>query len=314
MRLLFQIATGQDFIFKAEALEREMIACGYFGTFLVTPYMIVFYITSVYIFVNLFIAMLLENFELNFDPDALDVKQSDLEAFKAAWAVHAPTPQATRIPIQSCKGLVGSLKGVLAETMLDKLWWNKLLIRLDWNIEDPLTEHNTVGFHQLLVALTLGHFSIEALPLEEKVQAASELKTREQATAQRLICSVAVARARIKHPERFVPAGMEQYASQNPAEFAQKFRLSAVFARDLMIMQICKVSKTGGVTLDDSLGELVSMQEGSNIRKKQHLLDTNIAARNTTKRRLRSNQHKSSDAAPTSIKVTNPMAEIIDDD
>ena len=322
MRVLFQIATGQDFVWKAEELQVKMEAAGYFGQELVMPYMVVYYITSVFIFLNLFVAVLLENFELNFDPDALDVKPADLDFFKEAWERHAPTPQATHISINDVRDLVKDLHGVLGEiVMTDKLWWNHLLVKLDWDIAEPLTPDNTAGFHQLLLALALMHVSLDALPLDERVKAAAEFKQQQEVTAVRMIRACAAAYLRIKHPERYIPEDLKQAHRRDKRGLEKKFKCAACFARDIMIMQIASVSKIKSMDKDSELDALVELQMNQKKHLNAKLLSTDIEPedkQSSKQSRRLQHHHPSKDLGRAGKKepmfVANPMLEQFPED
>ena len=82
MRFLFQISTGQDFMNAAYELENAgaRYAFYYFGSFVVI---------SIWMFSNLFVAVLLENFEINFTTENLELHDDDVAAFKEEWVKYA---------------------------------------------------------------------------------------------------------------------------------------------------------------------------------------------------------------------------------
>ena len=79
MMYLFQISTGQDFksiMFDIRAQDGLFVAA----------FFISFYTVSIYVFINLFIAVLLEAFEREFDDSiTLDIAPEDLVEFKSQW-------------------------------------------------------------------------------------------------------------------------------------------------------------------------------------------------------------------------------------
>eukprot|EP01047_Picozoa_sp_COSAG01_P045172 COSAG01_NODE_4141_length_5297_cov_78.284973_1_plen_758_part_00 len=180
MRVLFQIATGQDWVSKVQELEEKMTAANYSGVPLVVPFMVAYYISSVFVFVNLFIAVLLENFELTFDPDALDIKTVDLNKFRQAWdEMLPPGPQSTGMPIKKIKRMVEVADlGVLSDVMDDAQWWPHLLVNLGWDTAHQPSDTDVVGFRKVLLSLALMYVSIDALPLEERIAQAQQLKMR----------------------------------------------------------------------------------------------------------------------------------------
>jgi len=73
---LFQVSTGQDF-------KSIMYDIRLQGDMFTTHFFISFYILSIFVFLNLFVAILLEAFEREFDDSiTLDLQAADLIAFK----------------------------------------------------------------------------------------------------------------------------------------------------------------------------------------------------------------------------------------
>ena len=265
VRVLFQIATGQDWVSKAEEIEQKMEAAGYVGSALVIPYMVVFYISSVFIFINLFVAVLLENFELNFDPDALEVKSADLAKFKTAWEAIIP-PGEMFIPIKKVKRLVETSDlGVLSQVLDDRQWWPHLLANIGWDSAKEPSDADVVGFRKLLLALALMFVSIDALPLEQRITEAQQLKTRAERTASRLIHAIIVAKLHMKHPEKYCKPELRAANADTPdAEFYRKYRHVVAFCRNMMIVQIVAINKISAEHVknnDQHLTELMALQE-----------------------------------------------------
>jgi len=79
MMYLFQISTGQDFksiMFDIRAQDGQFVA----------PFFVSFYTVSIYVFINLFVAVLLEAFEREFDDSiTLDIAAEDMVEFKNQW-------------------------------------------------------------------------------------------------------------------------------------------------------------------------------------------------------------------------------------
>lgn len=265
VRVLFQITTGQDWVSQAKELEQKMVAADYMGTSLVMPFMVVFYISSVFIFVNLFIAVLLEKFELNFDPDALEVKTEDLDKFKRAWEEFMP-PGQMQMPIKSVKRMIEkSDLGVLSQVIDDSQWWPHLLTNIGWDTESEPTAEDVVGFRKLLLALALMYVSVDALPLEERISQAQQLKTQEKRTAARLIHACVVARLHLKRPHQYCDPGLRAANANNP-DFWEAYKRAVVLFRNVMVVQIVGVNKISMEHMrsnDKHLLELLAMQSES---------------------------------------------------
>eukprot|EP01051_Picozoa_sp_SAG22_P011938 SAG22_NODE_1195_length_5200_cov_2.280533_1_plen_1405_part_01 len=92
MMVLFQVATGQDFL--GYMIELESYECRF-----LTFYFVSYYILAVHLLLNIFMGALLENFEMTFDSDALEIKQVDIENFKDTWEKSIPSGSSGRMPI-----------------------------------------------------------------------------------------------------------------------------------------------------------------------------------------------------------------------
>ena len=163
MMYLFQISTGQDFksiMFDIRAQDGQFVAF----------YFISFYTVSIYVFINLFTAVLLEAFEREFDDSIiLDIKREDLIAFKSEWdgicqkllddgtverggmtcyGFGPPAPK-NSVPIKCLRAFISELptdsevgkarelgRGKTLDSIrnpakiIDGVWWNRLLHEL----------------------------------------------------------------------------------------------------------------------------------------------------------------------------------------
>ena len=160
MMYLFQISTGQDFksiMFDIRAQDGQFVAA----------YFISFYTISIYVFINLFIAVLLEAFEREFDDSiVLDIFPEDLIDFKSQWDgkcqqllddglvepnsswCGSATPK-NSVPLKFLREFMSALPedsevGVAREIgrgktldsirnpakIIDSVWWNRLLHEL----------------------------------------------------------------------------------------------------------------------------------------------------------------------------------------
>jgi hypothetical protein len=81
MRFMFQISTGQDFMYLVQELEGH-------GSFTVHPFVFIFtfYVAVKWVVLNLLIAVLLENFENNFILDNMDLSQESIDEFGEVFA------------------------------------------------------------------------------------------------------------------------------------------------------------------------------------------------------------------------------------
>eukprot|EP01045_Picozoa_sp_COSAG04_P017596 COSAG04_NODE_1566_length_6320_cov_15.884102_8_plen_151_part_00 len=92
MQFLYQIATGQDFITVVRELDEVHDAPAPFF------YFFTFYILSIFVFLNLFVAVLLEKFESEFgvseddddeeEVDGFSITKQELIRFRDIWERH----------------------------------------------------------------------------------------------------------------------------------------------------------------------------------------------------------------------------------
>lgn len=132
--VLFQVTTGQP-------LPSLIIDCTLYSDdeALILPFFSIFYIISNFVFLNLFIALLLENFEYNWSVDFI-VNEADVHDFKDRW--HAATDardESKPLALQHVRGFVEGLAGTFAVlTRADPFWFNRLLLELDLTPDDEL--------------------------------------------------------------------------------------------------------------------------------------------------------------------------------
>ena len=79
MVLLFQVATGQDTSGIIDDLARNTKGTAVF------PYFLAFYIFTNLILLNLFVAVLLENFESNIEDNTFAITEEDVDHFQDQW-------------------------------------------------------------------------------------------------------------------------------------------------------------------------------------------------------------------------------------
>merc|ERR1711871_878258 len=113
-KLLFQISTGQDRmnlckevklrlddVEPAAESKHDMMTFFYFMSF---------YVASVFVFLNLFVAVLLENFEMNFESELLDLNPAHVEQFKRIWTDVTEHPKHDCIHISKIRSLVEKIR------------------------------------------------------------------------------------------------------------------------------------------------------------------------------------------------------------
>ena len=121
LRLLFQCAAGQDWKFIMYAVGGE--PCGYdckddqsFPSTqgLAFVYFCSFFFLSNYILLNLFVAVILDNFSASMREQELDISEADFEAFKYTFRDHTTdkTPEVLQFEkLWQCMAAIGQLDG-----------------------------------------------------------------------------------------------------------------------------------------------------------------------------------------------------------
>jgi hypothetical protein len=226
MAVLFQVSTGQDFL--GYMIELKSHGCRF-----VSSYFISYYITSVYLFLNIFIAALLENFEMTLDSDALEIKAADIAAFQEFWEKHCAG--AARMPLKSLRAFANKLPGIWETPLADPFWYNALLLDLQVDV-DSTDQDVEFGFRRIFLAISRTVLSDECQSLAAQVEKAAAHTRRMRQMASRLIAAALVARLY-----------MLRVRKEPGLSTRQRFwRIMALqFARDFMIFIIVQRSKLG---------------------------------------------------------------------
>ena len=143
--LLFQVTTGQPLptlIIDSACSPRldatpDCTQGGSGETGTVMLFLSTFYIISNFVFLNLFIALLLENFEYNWSADFI-VNEEDVHGFKDKWLKSTDSRDASKpLPLCDVRAFVEQLGGTFqALVRADPFWFNRLLLELDLTMDD----------------------------------------------------------------------------------------------------------------------------------------------------------------------------------
>ena len=88
MKLLFQVTTGNPLPLMIEDLKHEAAL-----PFTIIPFIFIFFVISNFVLLNVFIALLLENFEYNLEGE-FAIGEVDVEFFKVRQTTLNPPPVA----------------------------------------------------------------------------------------------------------------------------------------------------------------------------------------------------------------------------
>ena len=181
MMLLFQVTTGQPL--PALILDCRLHSGNPAS---VVPFFSTFYIITNFVFLNLFIALLLENFEYNLEGE-FAIEEVEVDSFKASWDASKDV-QHGMLSIGKLDHFMLELTGPLSVVVeTDPFWHNRLLLELDSDAEDQLRDEKCFVFHEVMLALCRMRFGNSCLPFDLEIEADEKLKLRTQNTAARLI-------------------------------------------------------------------------------------------------------------------------------
>ena len=182
-KYLFQIMTGQEFHYTmAEYSKHERHNANMVFLFYAS-----FYISSVWIYMNLFVAVILENFEAMFVGGDIELCDDDIQQFKDIFVQYSEAPNHEQIKASDLDQVMSNLEdSTLNEIMAkDVHWHNRLLFELQ--IEPDALDDSTVGFYELLLVLCLIHETYDGLSFEEQTTRRERIRVKQEEFACRVV-------------------------------------------------------------------------------------------------------------------------------
>ena len=308
--LLFQISSGQDWMSLCQEVGNrlnEIDMADRYGAFSDWPntseydssgneivaffYFMSFYVAAVFVFLNLFVAVLLENFEMNFESEQLDLNVAHVEQFKRIWTEVTEGPRHESIHISEIRPLVEKIRdqpmsprssgrmsrnnssdepdptsqggtsprtprsskrdpSPFVQVLEDKNWFNRLMFELGCTPDDVNSDME-IGFHQLLLGLTLLQHTYEGLAFKENMEKKQQIEDRTLTYATHVI----TAYVRCYKICREVPE-VDEFGREFKTEERKKaFRTAAVAARNMLVDSAIRTNKLLKAT------ELQAMQD-----------------------------------------------------
>eukprot|EP01052_Picozoa_sp_SAG31_P012413 SAG31_NODE_725_length_12546_cov_34.366857_5_plen_2399_part_00 len=180
--LLFEICTGTSLVGVIDE-------CRLYSGPLVPVYFYLFFLISNLVLLNLFVALLLDNFDL-MGSDDFAVSDVDIQLFKQQWKASGYGLHEQMNISQLQNFLVDNAKGMGTFGMMpeaDPYFFNRILFELDLTREDELKGQKEVSFFPVLLALCHMRFSSSCLSLGEEVAKSNMLMQRVENHAARLI-------------------------------------------------------------------------------------------------------------------------------
>eukprot|EP01050_Picozoa_sp_SAG11_P025940 SAG11_NODE_6035_length_1405_cov_1.515314_1_plen_468_part_11 len=201
MQLLVQMTTGMT-------LPPLIIDCQRYRGGTVLPFLFVFYLISNFLFLNLFIALVLENFEYNWSDD-FAITDDAFEELKEFWIAEGLKVQ-ENLNVRRLKTFVLKLEGQLSiSASFDKFWYNRLLLELGIDVEQEHAGHVEIQFHELLLALSKLRFGDDCLPFEKEIEADMKKQRRREAMAHSILKAFINAWRMSKSPPSYIQTAEE---------------------------------------------------------------------------------------------------------
>ena len=211
MKLLFEVATGHDFLhiiheIRNNAEDKEINADGNLSSSSF-GYFFVFYLAAVLVMANLFVAMLLENIHVSLAAENSLIKAVHCDLFKSAWNEMVKQGRgkvnktgAMRLNCYDVIELVEGMDEPLGRVVELDVWKHRLLLELGV----PLTinrRQTYVSFSNALMAVCVLYLSNSCLPYALQHRRTLDVLYQQQETATRLIqcrCTQWIRSRRIK--------------------------------------------------------------------------------------------------------------------
>jgi hypothetical protein len=284
--LLLQISTGQDWMNLCQEIAdrlNEIAMAEEYGAISNWPtlrspktdydgshndliaffYFMSFYVASVFVFLNLFVAVLLENFEMNFESELLDLSVAHVEQFKRIWTEVTEGPRHDSIHISEIRALVEGIRdnpmsptsssgaesprtprshkrdpSPFVQVLDDSNWFNRLMFELGCTPDDVNSDME-IGFHQLLLGLTLLQHTYEGLAYKENRRKMAEIEDRAQEYARHII----VAYINCWRVCKVVPDVDTLGREYKTEARKQTYRCAARAARDMLVDSAIRTNK-----------------------------------------------------------------------
>ena len=110
IRLLFQVSTGEDFVILMQPINAS--PAGGRGTFV---FFSSFYVIVVFTMLNMFVVVLLENFEMSYEAEDVSITVEVVENYKASWIRCSEAPTNKFVKASDIGKLVTKLEGTLGQ-------------------------------------------------------------------------------------------------------------------------------------------------------------------------------------------------------
>lgn len=290
--LLVQISTGQDWMVLCQEIAdrlNEIQMAEEYGAISNWPtmrlpksdyggstndmisffYFMSFYVAAVFVFLNLFVAVLLENFEMNFESELLDLNVAHVEEFKQIWTQVTEGPRHDSIHISGIRTLVETIRdnpspkspastgtqsdgassprtprsskrdrSVFVRVLDDANWFNRLMFELGCTPDD-VNSDMTIGFHQLLLGLTLLQHTYEGLGYKENMRKLKAIENRTQEYARHVIVAYVRCWIVCKRVPEVDTLGREYKTEARRTQY----RLAARCAREMVVDSAIRTNK-----------------------------------------------------------------------
>eukprot|EP01050_Picozoa_sp_SAG11_P000599 SAG11_NODE_20_length_25330_cov_18.348143_17_plen_1316_part_00 len=230
MTLLAQISTGQPLPYLVSDMRHDPVDINgkVVGTNSLIPFLFIFFIISNFVFLNLFVALLLENFEYIWEGE-IAIEEVEIESFDDGWTNAVEDPDQQTLNARKLWYFVDTLEGTLSNVIhSDPFWYNRLLVELDIEADDVVRGDTYIGKEELLLALTRMRYGNSCLPFELQVEAELKLKRLHEQNAMRLIRVYVRAWRMMRHPPEKYKTAAEISRHKSAVKLARLWAIGVV--------------------------------------------------------------------------------------
>jgi hypothetical protein len=260
MRLLFEVATGHDFLNTVHEMqlnyERGQAEFGHPFAFF-----FLFYVVGAFILVNLFVAMLLENVQISLASENSVIQAEHTDAFKKEWdaAVHAGRGQhklgKPRLNCYDVFNLIRTLNEPLGRVEEIDNWEHRLLLEMQVGLKANRRKTH-VTFENALMATCVLYLSNACLPYDLQHSRLLDILNQQQETATRIIQCRAIVMIRLRR----VPTSIKTLTKNANGKYITKrldtpeliaaYRRAVVLFGNLAANLIASCNRMNGLTND----------------------------------------------------------------
>lgn len=260
MKLLFEVATGHDFLNTVHEMELNYEASLLNTTEVDTfghpfAFFFVFYLAAAFILINLFVAMLLENVQISLASENSLIQAEHTDAFKKEWDIYVLDGKGkkkagkARLCCYDVIALIKTLEEPLGRVDEIENWEHRLLLEMQVGLKRNRRQ-TFVTFESALMATCVLYLSNACLPYELQHSRMLDILHQQQETATRLIqchCLVMIRCTRV--PEFIIDTGGSKVMLDTPKR-VQQYKTAVKVFGELSAAMITSTNRMTGLSND----------------------------------------------------------------